>query len=45
LGNELVALDELARAYMGAGKEIFQGEDPKYFELVKQNLKEPPSGW
>jgi tetratricopeptide (TPR) repeat protein len=45
LGNEIVALDELTRAYMGAGKDIFEGEDPKYFDLVRRNLKEPPSGW
>ena len=45
LGNEILAVDELARAYMGGGKEIFEGQDPKYFSLVKQHLKEPPSGW
>ena len=45
LGNEIIALDELTRAYMGGGKEIFDGEDSKYFDLIKHHLKEPPSGW
>ena len=31
--------DELARAYMGGGEEIFDGEDPKYLSLVKQHLR------
>src|SRR5262249_30913606 len=31
LGDLERAGDELTRAYMGAGKEIFQEEDPKYF--------------
>lgn len=31
LGNMQRADDELARAYVGAGKEIFSEEDPKYF--------------
>jgi hypothetical protein len=45
LGNEVIAADELARAYMAGGKEIFKGENPKYFDLVRRNLKEPSSGW
>jgi tetratricopeptide (TPR) repeat protein len=45
LGNDVIALDELARAYMAGGKEIFNGEDPKYFQIVKNKLKQPPSGW
>jgi tetratricopeptide (TPR) repeat protein len=45
LGNDILAADELTRAYMGAGKEIFDGEDPKYFNLVKMKLRQPPSGW
>ncbi|WP_315134615.1 tetratricopeptide repeat protein [Achromobacter marplatensis] len=44
LGNEERAADELARAYMGAGKEIFEQEDPKYFEFVKTKLDAPMSG-
>jgi len=35
LGNKEKAADELARAYMGAGKEIFEAEDSKYFEFLK----------
>ncbi len=42
LGNETSAADELTRAYMGAGKEIFADEAPKYFELLKRVLKLPP---
>lgn len=29
------AKDELMRAYMGNGDLIFESEDPKYFELIK----------
>jgi tetratricopeptide (TPR) repeat protein len=36
------AADELARAYMGGGREVFEGEDPKYFGLVERVLKPPP---
>jgi tetratricopeptide (TPR) repeat protein len=32
LGDRPGAADELARAYMGAGAQIFADEDPKYFE-------------
>ncbi len=38
------AADELARAYMGAGKAIFEHEDPKYFEFLKTKLLPPASG-
>jgi hypothetical protein len=34
--------DELARAYMGGGREVFEGQDPKYFALVEQLLLPPP---
>lgn len=44
LGNLDRATDELARAYMGAGSEIFEGED-KYFAFLKTRLKPPLSGW
>jgi len=37
------AMDELARAYMGAGKNIFSDEEPKYFEALSGVLK-PPAG-
>ncbi|MDN6861800.1 MULTISPECIES: hypothetical protein [Pseudomonas] len=29
------AADELMRAYMAAGDEIFDNDDPKYFALLK----------
>ena len=44
LGNMQRANDELARAYMGAGKEIFDQEDPKYFSHLKTVLLPPASG-
>ena len=43
LGNLDRAADELARAYMGAGKEIFEGAD-KYFEFLKTRFKLPLGG-
>jgi hypothetical protein len=45
LGNERSAADELARAYMGGGAEIFEEEDPKFFAFVKTVLREPAGGW
>lgn len=42
LGEEPRAIDELARAYMGGGREVFEGEDPKYFALVERVLEPPP---
>ncbi len=34
LGNRTKAKDDLLRAYMAAGKEIFEGEDQKYFQAI-----------
>ena len=34
-GENDLAADELMRAYMGAGEEIFRDEDPKYFAFLK----------
>lgn len=45
MGNDVLAADELTRAYMGGGKEIFEREDPKYFTFIKARLDEPKSGW
>jgi tetratricopeptide (TPR) repeat protein len=45
LGNLDRAADELARAYMVEGDEIFEDEDPKYFAFLKTRLKPPPRGW
>lgn len=36
LGNTKRAADELLRAYMGAGEEIFEDEDEKYFDFLKE---------
>lgn len=44
LGNIDRANDELARAYMGAGKEIFANEDPKYFAHLKTVLRPSANG-
>lgn len=43
LGEMSLADDELTRAYMGAGREIFENDDPKYIERLRQVLK-PPIG-
>ena len=39
LGNFNRAKDELARAYIGGGKEIFEGDDPKYYEYLKTLMR------
>jgi tetratricopeptide (TPR) repeat protein len=36
LGNTKRAADELLRAYMAEGEEIFDGEDDKYFDFLKK---------
>lgn len=38
LGNMDRAQDELVRAYMGGDDEIFEDEEPKYFDLVKTSI-------
>jgi len=45
LGNLDRAADELARAYMGAGSDIFDGDEDKYFMFLKARLQPPPGGW
>lgn len=45
LGEFDRAADELTRALMGAGEEIFAAEDPKYVSFLKTRLKPPPGGW
>lgn len=35
LGENNKARDELLRAYMGAGMDIFNGEDPKYYQAIE----------
>lgn len=44
LGDLDRAADELTRAYMGAGAEIFERED-KYFAFLKTRIQPPPGGW
>jgi hypothetical protein len=44
LGNMDRAADELARAYMGAGDDIFE-DGEKYLAFLKTRLKPPPGGW
>jgi len=36
------AADELARAYLGGGRALFEDLDPKYFALVEKVLQPPP---
>ena len=39
LGRMEQAADELVRAYMGDGERVFEGEDPKYLELVLRKIE------
>lgn len=39
LGNFYKASDELVRAYMTGGWEIFEDEDEKYISLVRKSIK------
>ncbi|MBN8229968.1 hypothetical protein JYK02_20860 [Corallococcus macrosporus] len=41
LGDEARAADELARAFMGGGEELFEGEDAKYLEFIQSRLLPP----
>lgn len=41
-GNEQKAADELARAYMGGGGEMFIEDDPKYYEFLRTKLEGLP---
>jgi tetratricopeptide (TPR) repeat protein len=43
LGNRDRAVDELTRAYMGAGREIFENADPKYLQFLGTRIT-PPAG-
>jgi hypothetical protein len=45
LGNLDRAADELARAYMGDGEDVFADEDAKYLTFLKSRLQPPPGGW
>ena len=39
LGNAARAADELARAYMAEGRELFEDEDPKYYAFLRTRLR------
>lgn len=44
------AADEFCRAYLASaheakGMDIFQGQDPKYFEFLKTRMEPPQEGW
>ncbi|MDJ0969985.1 MAG: hypothetical protein QNJ06_08785 [Kiloniellales bacterium] len=41
LGQLDRSADELARAYMGGGSEIFEEEDPKYWDFIRSKLQPP----
>jgi hypothetical protein len=41
MGDMDRAADELTRAYMGAGEEIFAAEDPKYFKFLGTRIDLP----
>ena len=45
LGDEGRAADELCRAYMGGGREIFSDQPQKYFEFLKTKIQPGPDGW
>lgn len=38
-GEMVRAKDELMRAYMGSGRLVFEGEDPKYYELIRGDVE------
>ena len=39
VGNMERAADELTRAFMGEGEEIFSGENPKYLAFLKTRIR------
>ena len=39
MGNFEKAANELTRAYMSEGPEIFEGEDQKYFEFLSTRIR------
>jgi tetratricopeptide (TPR) repeat protein len=41
-GDRSAAMDDLARAYMGAGRDIFTNENPKYIEALEKVLEPVP---
>jgi hypothetical protein len=45
LGHDELAANELTRALMAEGLEIFQNEDPRYLAFLKTKLDPPLDGW
>ncbi len=45
LGEHDNAAQELARAYLAGGVEVFRGSDPKYYDYLQTRLEPPPNGW
>lgn len=45
LGDLDRAAEELTRAFMAEGKQIFENDDPKYLVFVKSKLDPPAGGW
>lgn len=45
LGDEARAADSLAGALMLAGPDIFEGQDPKYWDFIRTRVEPPPGGW
>lgn len=43
-GDYSAAAENLCRAYMLEGNEIFASEEPKYFEFLKDRIQPPTSG-
>ena len=45
LGNLDRAADELARAFLIEGKQVFEDSDPKYLDFVESKLASSQDGW
>jgi tetratricopeptide (TPR) repeat protein len=45
LGDERQAENWLAGAAMLEGKQMFKGEDPKYWQFISSRMEPPPGGW
>jgi tetratricopeptide (TPR) repeat protein len=44
IGERNKAAGFLAQAYMSEGREIFEGEEPHYFEFLKTQIRPPEDG-
>ena len=45
LGEEKQAENWLAGAVMLGGKEMFENEEPKYWQFISSRMQPPPGGW